>query len=250
MTYQAYVEFHNRLFTELSKEKMDVLELPGLLWVDRENQQFIRILEDEGHDMIPIRFPAVSIEYGEITWAGDRGEFIITFRVAYEAYADSYQNGLVLIADHDDDHSTEHTTLQDNCIGSVNQVESLKDLRFVEQVHLALQGFQPTCMGPLQRVASRFSNQYGNIIVHELDYSVKIEAETKKGLSVDLVEICAVPAFPTPPAYVPATLYKKGQKVTFNAVIYICIQTMTEATVITDLEFWRPINSTELYTVV
>ena len=228
---------------------MDVFELPGLLWIDRENQQFIRILEDEGHDMIPIRFPAITIEYGEITWSGNRGEFIITFKVAYESYADSYQNGLVQIADHDDDHSNEHTTQQDDCIGSVNQIESLKDLRFIEQVHLALQGFQTTCLGPLQRVASRFSNSYGNIIVHELDYSVKIDAQVKQGLSVDLVEICAVPSFPTPPEYLPTTLYKKGQKVTADRVIYICIQTMTEVAQLTDMEFWVTIPENQLYLI-
>lgn len=249
MIYYAYLQLHNHLFKELSEDKLSVYELPHLLWFDRENQQFIRILDDDGHDVHPIRFPAITVEFGETQWKNNTGDMLITFRVAYESYGDSYQNGFAEIAEHDFDHTTEHNTAQDGVVGSVNQIEALKDLRFLEKVHLALEGFHPAGMTPLVRQASRISNQYGPIIVHEIDYSSRINAEFKEVQYVEVTEICPIPAFPTPPAYNPATLYKERQKVSDLGQIYICLKTMEQPEALANEEFWKLLPEDQLYII-
>lgn len=253
MMDQLYIALHNRLFTKLTDSAMAIFGLPGLLWVDRENQQFEKILAEEGHEMLPIRFPAITIGLGPIEWRNTGGKgmqqaenAVITFRIAYENYADSYQT------QQRDGFTTGFSAgfATGMISGSGNQETALKDYRFLDQVHTALQGFAPLGNAYLERTASRYDDDYRNVIVHELDYRLQLSEEIVRDVTnVVLADLCPIPSLPTPPAWSPSIAYQPGQKVTFNELMYVCILETVAGTQPSDQTYWYTYYNDYLYII-
>lgn len=254
MIHELYVALHNQLFGKLTESNLEPFGLPPLLWVDRFNNQFEKILVDDGHDMFPIRFPAILIEFGEIAWKSTGGKGIqqadsvpITFHVGYENYADSYQTQVR------DGFTTGFSGgFATGFIGgSNNQALALNDLRYLEQVHAALQGFAPLGGALLDRTLSRFDNDYGNLIVNQLEYSLQLnEAIVRDVTQVVLADLCPIPSLPTPPAWLSFIGYMPGQKVTWDKDRYICVQETIAGTAPSNEVYWRQYYGNDLYIIV
>jgi hypothetical protein len=146
------------IFKELADHLLSALQfadnsLPGLKWVDRNNGQ-LQHMDNE----LPIPRPAILIEYGRFEWKtlGGKtqlGQGTIKFYLLWENYASTFEtpNG-----------------------ASSNQDEALKFFEFLEQLHLALEGFSGELFTPLSRVADVDDTNHDNLMVPSMEYSTQV----------------------------------------------------------------------------
>lgn len=149
----AYLELVERLKTELQFDQVITEDnpspLPNVKWIDKDKSQFEN-LDNE----YPIPFPAILIafmrgNYSSLSDKAQSGEIIIRIRVGYENYADSFD-------------------------GSSNQDDALKYFEFMEQVHMALQGFAGTNFTALQRVAEEEDLDHDMLIIQTFEYTTTL----------------------------------------------------------------------------
>jgi hypothetical protein len=124
------------------------------LWIDLWNNHLANLRDD-----YPIPFPAIFINFEEVQWrpatanGGQLGDAIIAIHVCWENYADSYHN---LTG------------------GSTNQSTALAMFDFVENVHLAMQGYAGTHFTALQRIRTATDADHDMLIDTVIYYATTL----------------------------------------------------------------------------
>lgn len=141
------------IFTHL-QGIIDVNNQPILKRIDLYNNQFDTYEKDH-----PLPLPAVLVEIMPIAWARVKrgvqmGKVNIRFHLGQELYSDSFQ-------------------------GSPSQSRALEVLDLVQKLYLALQNYQIPDCSPMERVQTTTDTQYGNCIVHILEYTFEYNDSTK-----------------------------------------------------------------------
>lgn len=209
---------------------MQAVNLPPLLWVTRHNGDFEKIMDEDGHEMLPIRFPAISIEFLESSFQSGSmiatGEGIIRVRVAYDNRASGYQPNSI----------------------TITQPKFLYDMRFVEQVIFVLSGFAASGTSGLQLTNVAYDEDHRNLQVHTLDFAYMMRACIKPQSTTATAQgLCAIPSYPTPPAWSATISYQRGQKVTHSNIIYIALKTTQNHQPDSTPSAWRNITGNELF---
>jgi hypothetical protein len=141
------------LFQKL-QTMVDVNNAPLIKRIALFNDQFNTYEKDHA---IPL--PAVLVEIMPIAWARvkrgvQNGTLNIKFHLGQEIYTDDFQ-------------------------GSATQAKALAVFDLLQSLYLTLQNFQMPNCSPMERVQTITDTQYGNCIVHIVEYTCTYNDDTK-----------------------------------------------------------------------
>jgi hypothetical protein len=131
-------------------------------FVDIWNRQPER--QNEQH---PLLLPAVFVEFVSATSLRSKNGVQqlgvnLTLHLVQESYSDSYE-------------------------GAETQAKALAVFDFTEQVYVSLQDFAGEKFSPLERKATRYDDNYSNVIVFEIDFYTIYQDTSKKDASEGLL---------------------------------------------------------------
>jgi len=130
-------------------------------YVDIWNRQ-----PDRQNEQHPLFLPAVFVEFVQANPVRSKNgvqqlSVNLTLHLVQESYSDSYE-------------------------GAETQAKALEVFDFVEQVYVSLQDFAGEKFSPLERKATRYDDNYSNVIVFEVDFHTIYQDTSKKDASEGL----------------------------------------------------------------